>query len=398
MKRISICSLCQKARLFTRGGCRFNRVVINLTFIRNKFNWNASVENYVEDLMLEYNGLNEKLLHSQDLSPSQVKNYSSEVHRLKPAVKAYQDMKDKQTNIIELENLSVDDTDFKNLVEEEMNIYQMEISELKSKVLEFIIPRDEDDTNNAILELRAGAGGREAGIFAAEMFSMYTKLSIIKDWKFEVLSLTENTEGGLSKASASVVGKNVFGTLKYEIGVHRVQRVPLTESLGRLHTSTIAVAVLPQPADINVVLDMRDVKVDTFKSSGAGGQHVNTTDSAVRLTHLPTGIVVSSQEERSQIKNKYKAIQVLTTKLYDIERTRKRREQHDRRRLQLGTADRSERIRTYNFQQDRITDHRIGETLHGVNEFLSAGSSLIELIIKLEAQEKMNALLSITNN
>lgn len=299
--------------------------------------------------------------------------------------------------MLEMASLAIMDDEFKQLVDEEMETFQNEIRDLEAKVMDAVIPTDKDDTNDAILEVRAASGGREAAIFASEIFAMYSKLSSNKRWRFEVLTESENMEGGLKYASASVAGNGVFGILKHEVGVHRVQRVPITESLGRVHTSTITVAVLPQPEDVDVTINMKDVRIDTYKSSGPGGQHVNTTDSAVRVTHIPTGIIVAMQEGRSQTMNRAKALQVLTARLYDLERTRAQKERNDERQSQVGSGHRSERIRTYNSAQDRITDHRIGVTLHGFNEFLTGGPPLEELIEQLQAHEKLLSLGSITN-
>lgn len=375
------------------------RILKNATkvFSNSKFTWSAAVEKFVDDLMYEYEKLNKKLLNSKDLTAAELKSCSSKVHELKPTAEAYEELKKKREEMLEMAALAVSDGDLKTLVDEEMQTYQSEIRVLENNIMDFIVPRDKDDTNDAVLEVTAASGGREAAIFASEMFNMYSKLASSNRWKFEVLTNSENTEGGVKKASASVAGASVFGFLKYESGVHRVQRVPVTESLGRVHTSTVTIAVLPQPQDVDVVLDMKDLRIDTYKASGAGGQHVNTTDSAVRVTHVPTGIVVAMQDERSQTMNKSKALRVLTARLYDVERSRAIKERHDVRQLQVGSGHRSERIRTYNYSQDRVTDHRIGLTVHGVDDFLSGGSTLSELIEKLQAHDKLLALGSITD-
>jgi len=361
------------------------------------FTWNAAIEKYVDDMMFKYQKLNEKLMDSQNLTPKELKYYSSELHQLKPAVKAYNVLKKKREDLLELAILAIEDDDFKTIMEEESPQYQTEIRQLESDVIDLIVPSDKDDGNNVVLEVRSATGGKEAAIFASEVFSMYIKFCSFKHWKFDLLTMGENIEGGLKDATASISGKNVFGVLKHEIGVHRVQRVPSTESLGRVHTSTITVAVLPQPEDLDVVLNMADVKVDTYRSSGAGGQHVNTTDSAVRVTHNPTGISVAIQDERSQLKNKHKALQLLTARIYERQRARSMKERSDERKTQIGTGHRSERIRTYNLSQDRVTDHRIGVTLHGFNDFLTGGESLSELLEKLTTQHKMDSIGEITN-
>lgn len=335
-------------------------------------------------------------MSNPNISPKNAREYSSELKQLMPTVEMYSDIQSKQNDIMEIKTLADNDEELKKLAEEEIDTYEIEISELQSNLLDRIIPKDEDDIHNAILEIAAAAGGREASLFASEIFSMYEKFASLQRWQFGVVSRVENSEGGLSKAVASIVGKNVFRKLKYEIGVHRVQRVPATEMVGRLHTSTITVMVFPRPSDINVVLNMKDVKIDTFKSSGAGGQSVNTTDSAVRITHMPTGVAVSSQIERSQHQNRARCLEMLSAKLYDIERTRNQRAQSDAWKSQAGTGDRSERIRTYNFPQNRVTDHRISESVYSISGFLSAGPAFLEINDKLEAHGKINALLSIT--
>lgn len=365
--------------------------------IRDMFTWSASIQHHIDNLNHQYKTITDKLMMPDELSQTEIKKYSSELNRLRPIMDAYQNLLKKKEELLEVAALAIEDLDFQKMADEEMRDYREEIQRAESQLIEMIIPADVDDENNAVLEVRAGTGGREAAIFASEIFNMYKKYSGSKRWSFDMLSENHNAEGGLKEASASINGKSVFAFLKHEIGVHRVQRIPVTESLGRVHTSTVSVAVLPQPENVNIVLDMKDVKIDTFKSSGAGGQHVNTTDSAVRVTHLPTGLTVSMQDGRSQIMNRQKALQVLTARLYDQERTRSMKERSDARRIQIGSALRSERIRTYNFSQDRITDHRIGLTLHGINEMLVGGSNLHELIVNLRAHEKLLSLENLGN-
>ncbi|XP_065648431.1 peptide chain release factor 1 isoform X3 [Hydra vulgaris] len=359
--------------------------------------WNAATENFIEDVMFKYKQINEKLLDSKNLTPTEIKNYSSECHRMKPAVEIYNLLLKKREEILELAALGIDNKEMKEFVQEEISTCQVCIADLELRLLDSIIPKDKDDSNNAIMEIRAGTGGREAAIFAAEMLSMYDKYSSSNQWKFEILDESESTDGGLKEVSVNIVGSDVFGKLKHEVGVHRVQRVPITESLGRVHTSTVTVAVLPQPESIDVVLNMKDVKVDTFRSSGAGGQHVNTTDSAVRLTHIPSGLVVAVQSQRSQIENKSRALKILSAQLYDFERTRVVQERVELRRTQIGSGHRSERIRTYNFPQDRITDHRIGETLSGLSDFMLGGSTFHKLVDMLRSHEKLLSLGNITD-
>ena len=242
--------------------------------------------------------------------------------------------------------------------------------ELEAEIKQLLVPKDPNDERNVILEVRAGTGGDEAALFAADLFRMYARYAESRGWKFEPLSLSETGAGGLKEGIASVGGERVYSRLKWESGVHRVQRVPVTESQGRIHTSTATVAVLPEADEVDLVIDSKDLRVDVFRSSGPGGQSVNTTDSAVRITHLPTGVVVTCQDEKSQHKNKARAMKILRSRLLEAEQARLDRERADERRAQVGTGDRSERIRTYNFPQSRITDHRAGLSVHRLESIL----------------------------
>ena len=243
---------------------------------------------------------------------------------------------------------------------------------INEKILKiFLIPKDEADQKNAILEIRAGTGGLEASLFAADLFKMYEKVSIKKKWIIEIINVSKSEAGGLKEAIFLIKGKNIYSTLKYESGVHRVQRVPDTETQGRVHTSAATVAVLPEAEDIDVKIDEKDLRIDVFRSGGPGGQSVNTTDSAVRITHIPTGIVVSQQDEKSQHKNKAKGMKILRSRIYESERVKKDAERAKDRKSKIGSGDRSERIRTYNFPQGRVTDHRINLTMHKLTEFMN---------------------------
>ena len=264
---------------------------------------------------------------------------------------------------------------------------QHEINEKKLKL--FLLPKDEADRKNAILEIRAGTGGLEASLFASDLFKMYEKVSHKKKWQLELISISKSEAGGLKEVIALIKGRNIYSTLKYESGVHRVQRVPDTETQGRVHTSAATVAVLPEAEEVDVKIEEKDLRIDVFRSSGPGGQSVNTTDSAVRITHIPTGLVVSQQDEKSQIRNKEKGLKILRSRIYELERKKREEERSKDRKSKIGTGDRSERIRTYNFPQGRVTDHRINLTLHKLQEFME-GEIFDEMIenLNLQAQEE----------
>ena len=274
---------------------------------------------------------------------------------------------------------------------EEIKLVEKELNSLNKKLELAILPKDKDDQRNVILEVRAGTGGDEAGIFAANLFNMYQKFSMNNNWKFEILSVSDTGVGGYKEAHANIVGGGAFGKLKFESGVHRVQRVPVTETNGRVHTSAATVAVLPEAEDVEINLNEKDLRIDVFRSSGPGGQSVNTTDSAVRITHIPSGIVVSQQDEKSQHKNKAKAMKILLARLYDQERQIQNSKIASTRKNQVGTGDRSERIRTYNYPQGRVTDHRINLTLHKIEKIIE-GEGLDEIIDNLILKDRMEKL------
>ena len=263
------------------------------------------------------------------------------------------------------------------------------INEKKIKI--FLLPKDLADSKNAIIEIRAGTGGLEASLFASDLYKMYEKVSQKKNWNIEIISISKSDAGGLKEIIAVIKGKNIYSSLKYESGVHRVQRVPDTETQGRVHTSAATVAVLPEAEDLDIKIDEKDLRIDVFRSSGPGGQSVNTTDSAVRITHLPTGIVVSQQDEKSQIRNKEKGLKILRSRIYDFERQKIDQERSQDRKSKIGTGDRSERIRTYNFPQGRVTDHRINLTLHKLEEFME-GEIFDEMIENLSLQAQQDEL------
>ena len=291
---------------------------------------------------------------------------------------------------IDLEKIINDnqtDNEMKDMAKNELKniLIKKKINEKILKV--FLIPKDEADEKNAILEIRAGTGGLEASLFAADLFKMYEKVSIKKKWPIEIISISKSEAGGLKEAIFLIKGKNIYSTLKYESGVHRVQRVPDTETQGRVHTSAATVAVLPEAEDIDVKIDDKDLRIDVFRSGGPGGQSVNTTDSAVRITHIPTGTVVSQQDEKSQHKNKAKAMKILRSRIYESERIKKDIERAKDRKNKIGSGDRSERIRTYNFPQGRVTDHRINLTIHKLKEFMD-GELFDEMNESLSIQDQ----------
>ena len=263
------------------------------------------------------------------------------------------------------------DDEMKNLAEKELEALKQKKIEYTNKLKIFLLPKDEDDSKNAIVEIRAGTGGLEASLFCSDLFKMYEKVCSKKKWKLEIISISKSEAGGFKEVIFLVNGNEIYSYLKYESGVHRVQRVPETETQGRVHTSAATVAVLPEAEEVDIQIKETDLRVDVFRAGGPGGQSVNTTDSAVRITHLPTGIVVSQQDEKSQHKNKAKALKILRSRVYEAEKRKKDQERADSRKSQIGSGDRSERIRTYNFPQGRVTDHRINLTLHKLEEFLS---------------------------
>jgi len=286
----------------------------------------------------------------------------------------------------------LEDPDMAEMAEEELKELE-DLLEVRTKEARIaLLPKDPDDYKNAVLEVRAGAGGDEAGLFGAQLLRMYMHYADKNGWKVEMIEDGSTELGGIKESVVLIQGRNVFQKLKFESGVHRVQRVPVTESSGRIHTSTATVAVLPESEDVEVQINMNDLRIDTYRASGAGGQHVNRTDSAVRITHIPTGLVVTSQDQRSQIQNREKAMRVLKSRLYEMQREQQDSEYADRRRLQVGTGDRSERIRTYNFPQGRVTDHRIGLTLYKIDEIIEGDLEEIVSALTLAEQTALMAL------
>jgi len=311
---------------------------------------------------------------------------SKELADLTPVVEAVTTLKTAQADLADAEAL-LTDPDMRDLAEEEVGRLRHQVPEMEQAVRVLLLPKDEADERNAILEVRAGTGGEEAALFAAELLRMYERYAAGRGWRFEVMDSNETPIGGLKEAVATITGRDVFARLKFESGVHRVQRVPVTEAGGRIHTSAATVAVLPEAQAVDVQINDKDLRVDTYRSQGAGGQHVNTTDSAVRITHIPTGIVAACQEEKSQHKNRDKAMKMLMAKLYDAQRRAVDEARAADRKNQVGSGDRSERIRTYNFPQGRVTDHRINLTLYNLDKVIS-GEALDDVIDALTAEDQ----------
>ena len=335
------------------------------------------------------------LMSSGDLEPSEFTSLSIEYAELSPVVEKVKALKDARSELEDLAELAVDgDAEMKELAEAETRALKARLPEIENELRVMLLPKDAADAKNAILEVRAGTGGDEASLFAAELFRMYQRYADIRGWKFEPMSISDTELGGYKEASALISGRGVFARLKFESGVHRVQRVPTTESGGRVHTSAATVAVLPEAEEVDVQIEDKDLRVDIFRASGPGGQSVNTTDSAVRITHIPTGIVVSQQDEKSQHKNRAKAMKILRARIYDHEREQLDAARAADRRSQVGSGDRSERIRTYNFPQGRVTDHRINLTLHKIDRVVN-GEGLDEVIDPLIADDQAARLSSL---
>ena len=345
----------------------------------------------VEDLINKHSNL-EKELSSGNVDKKLFAEKSKEYSDLNEIIEETKDYISFEKNKNDLEKIINDlssDKEIKEIAHIELQeiIKQHTINEKKLKL--FLLPKDEADSKNAIIEIRAGTGGLEASLFASDLFKMYEKISHKKKWTLEIISISKSDAGGLKEVIAAIKGKNIYSSLKYESGVHRVQRVPDTETQGRVHTSAATVAVLPEAEEVDVKIEDRDLRIDVFRSSGPGGQSVNTTDSAVRITHIPTGIVVSQQDEKSQIRNKEKGLKILRSRIYELERQKIDEVRSKDRKSKIGTGDRSERIRTYNFPQGRVTDHRTNFTLHKLEEFMQ-GEIFDEIVenLTLQAQEE----------
>ena len=350
----------------------------------------------LEEILIKYEDINMELA-SPDVTSDQrrFRNLMKEQSDLTPLVEAYtaykkanQDIKD-SLEMLEEEN----DEEMREMLKEELSSAKDKVAELEEKIKILLLPKDPNDDKNVIVEIRAGAGGDEAALFAAELFRMYTHYAEARRWKVEVVNSDETGIGGMKEVEFMVTGQGAYSVLKYESGVHRVQRVPETESGGRIHTSTASVAVMPEAEEVEVQIDEKDIRIDVMRASGNGGQCVNTTDSAVRLTHYPTGIVIYSQTEKSQIQNKEKAFALLRAKLYDLETQKAHDAEADARRSQIGTGDRAEKIRTYNFPQGRVTDHRIGLTLYKLDKILNGDiQEIIDACIAADQAAKLSKM------
>ncbi len=356
----------------------------------------SSFKDTLTKVLERHQSISQKLAQGVDDSKEFVKlsKEYAELDSVAEAIQALKTAEEEMNGALDMLAEAADDADMKEMAEAEIETLKKLIPGLEHQVQVMLLPKDEDDDRNAILEVRAGTGGDEAALFAGDLFRMYQRFAETQGWRVEVLANNNTDIGGIKEVSATVSGKGVFSKMKFESGVHRVQRVPDTESGGRIHTSAATVAVLPEVEEVDIEIIDSEIRIDVFRASGPGGQSVNTTDSAVRITHIPTGVVVSQQDEKSQHKNKAKALKVLRARLYDLERQKKEQERSKDRQSQIGKGDRSERIRTYNFPQGRVTDHRINLTLYKLDQVL-AGEALNEVIEALTTADQADKLASL---
>jgi peptide chain release factor 1 len=353
-----------------------------------------SLDATMEKVLQRRSEVEERLSHAADMAPDEMATLSRELTELRPVCEQIELVNRMTTEIADAKAMladAADDPEMAEMAQLEMDELLAGLPDEQAKLQLLLLPKDKDDSRNAILEVRAGTGGDEAALFASDLFAMYQRLAAKHGWKFEVMEVSETGIGGYKEATANIAGSDVFARLKFESGVHRVQRVPETEAGGRIHTSAATVAVLPEAEDVDIDIVETDLRIDVFRASGPGGQSVNTTDSAVRITHIPTGIVVSQQDEKSQHKNRAKAMKILRARLYDAERARLQAERAASRKGQVGSGDRSERIRTYNFPQGRVTDHRINLTLYKLDRVI-AGEALDEVIDALISEDQARRL------
>ncbi|MBT7291506.1 MAG: peptide chain release factor 1 [Rhodospirillaceae bacterium] len=348
----------------------------------------------LDSILARQSELSDLLSGQREMSSDELVRLSREYAELKPVVGAIEALRDAKAEAADLAGMIADpetDSEMRQLAEEEFSTLKDSVPALDGQLKILLLPKDEADEKSAILEIRAGTGGEEAALFAANLMRMYQRYAEDKKWRATVMSMSETGLGGVKEAVIEIGGRGVFARLKYESGVHRVQRVPETEAGGRIHTSAATVAVLPEAEEVDLVIHDKDLRIDVYRASGPGGQSVNTTDSAVRITHLPTGLVVTQQDEKSQHKNRAKALKVLRARLYDHERQQRDAERAETRRGQVGSGDRSQRIRTYNYPQGRVTDHRINLTLHKLDKILS-GEALDEIVDALLNDEQTQRL------
>jgi len=353
-----------------------------------------TLDEKLNQIVSRHQELSDLLASSETVEPAERVQMSKEFAELGPVVASIEELRKKQTEAQDLAELVAEpggDKDVKSLAQEEFENLTKSIPTLERNVQILLLPKDVADNKNAILEIRAGTGGEEAALFASDLLRMYQRYADKHGWKFQIINVSDTGIGGIKEAAVEITGKGAFAKLKYESGVHRVQRVPETESGGRIHTSAATVAVLPEAEEVDVNLQDKDLRIDTYRAQGAGGQHVNTTDSAVRITHLPTGVVVQQQDEKSQHKNRAKALKILRARIYDAEREAQASARAEDRRNQVGSGDRSERIRTYNFPQGRVSDHRINLTVHKLDRVLE-GDALDELVDALTAEDEAQKL------
>lgn len=339
------------------------------------------------------------LINQPEASQAEYSRANKELRKLRGSMDLINELRTKEKEIEGLKSLmdeSPEDKEMLNMASEELCLAMEEVRRLQNQLLKSLLPKDDADERDCILEVRAGTGGEEASLFAMDIFKMYERYSTKKRWKFDVVEITESDLKGYKEASAAISGPDLYGKLKFESGIHRVQRVPVTEKSGRVHTSAVSVAILPQADEVDVQLTHEDLRIDTYRSGGSGGQHANTTNSAVRITHIPSGITVSIQDERSQHMNKAKALKVLCARLYEMERSRIQTSRSKLRSEQIGSGDRSERIRTYNFPQGRVTDHRVGITHYSINDVMQ-GESLDIFVDALLLQQEMDAIASFSS-
>ncbi|OAN48086.1 peptide chain release factor 1 [Paramagnetospirillum marisnigri] len=343
-----------------------------------------------DKVLYRHDEIGAQLASGDGIDSQTFQRLSKELAELDPVVAAVQAFRKAREDMGQAAEMMAD-PDMKDLAEEEFYALKEQLPLLERQVQLMLLPKDEADEKNAILEVRAGTGGDEAALFAAELFRMYERYAGLHGWRFEVMDVNDTGIGGVKEASATITGRNVFARLKFESGVHRVQRVPATESQGRIHTSAATVAIMPEAEEVDIQIDEKDLRVDVYRSQGSGGQSVNTTDSAVRVTHIPTGLAVACQQEKSQHKNKATAMKLLRARLYERERSAKDAERAANRKSQVGSGDRSERIRTYNFPQGRVTDHRINLTLYKIDAVMT-GDALDEVIEALIAAHQAERL------